>query len=233
MKVHVLYEKDDGIWRIVRKKVKGNEIVLSRKRRVITNEKYRHGLPKMGMLEDQDYADLSVMTSKPRFRVPKMPRTEVVEERVPIEACMQDDEDCRPITFMYKSMAGRMTGLPLWRTGPLYKATYKSHKIQPFGKNTLIPMDPKLYKEMSENDTLHELLKRDNSMAALVYMVLGLGMGIMAGYILAPVMTNYLQPPAQVSNTTVRVVKGAILLWILPNVRMLLKGRRPQTPSVK
>lgn len=193
-KVHVLWEDKENHWRIIHRKIKDNEIIISRKRKILTNEKYRFGMPRMCR----------------------------VNETLNVTECESDLGDCQPIPFMYKSLQGRIFGIGGWRLSLLYKATYKSHKIQPFGKNTIVPMDPVLYKQMSEDNAIKQALER-NKGQMLMGFVLGAAMFFMVGYILGPTLSEQLKPQSPVAENVTRVVKGAVVLWMMPRLRSLRK----------
>jgi hypothetical protein len=234
--VIVNWEEADGVWVLIKRHIKDNQIKISRKRKVSTNTKYKFGLPGLGIRRPQ-FEENNVATDTPTYMklLATIPEGQMTEDDVKSsldidkaieKASLQEDEDCRPRQIKMKSWAGRWFGLPRYTLLPFYNASYKSHKTLPWSKNTIIPMDPKLYSEMSKNDTAFELLKRDLGMAGLLYFILGSMIGAFGMYTMYPMVNHYLNPPAAnataiLSNSTITVVKGAIGLWIIPNLRRL------------
>jgi hypothetical protein len=217
-KVAVNWEKADGIWEVILRPIKENQIIISRKKKVSTNTKYKFGLPGLGVRRfEYDEVKVDVVSS--------LNINSDVEK-----ACLQEDEDCRPRQLLVKTFWGRLLSLPFWRIVPFYNASYASHKTLPWTKNTIIPMDPKLYSEMSKNDSMFELLRRDAGMGMLLGVIVGVALGAFGMYTFYPMVYSYINPPANVtksvSNATMYVVKGVFGLWMVPAALSLLRRRK-------
>lgn len=183
-KVRVLYEHSKGINRMLKRPISEAHIVIHKNAKIRLGElqqrkdRIQHRNAVMRMIFGNDTTKLEEEIKKEKKKK-KESEVKIDEKYMEI---LEEKTDIGRIPLI----GHILTALGFcWQYVPMYRASYKSHKVVPFGKVTEGHIDMNLYSEMSEEDTAHELLKlTKDKWDTIVYMGIGILIGMLLGYYL-------------------------------------------------
>jgi hypothetical protein len=150
---------------------------------------------------EKDYKVLTFDHYKPRIKV--VPGVDLDSSGFP--------QEVKPVYLRHKTLLGAFFHVPLWKISPIYKVSFKSYMAQPFGQVVVAPVDPELYRNILKSKVAETafLLKQKAGMLFVVA-IMCLVMGVLLGYVLAPVINGSVASLAsQVSPVAQNVTVGA------------------------